>query len=194
MAFFNRVLIEYFHRLNWFKAPKNDTSNCYGVDPNRNFDYKWMKRGTSSNECSEFYGGPYASSEPEVKLLTNFLTDSRRSFDMLISLNGYGQKVSYSSEGFSPRELDDARDIARAGVKNLKMAYINSTRYTIDFRGKKSGSIDQFGSHKANIKHSYAIEAKDDETHGFFVPATSIRENALELFTIVSGMVQNIID
>lgn len=153
-----------------------------------------MKRGTSSNECSEFYGGPYASSEPEVKLLANFLTDSRRSFDMLISLNGYGQKVSYSSDSFSPRELDDARDIARAGVKNLKMTYINSTRYTIDFRGKKSGSIDQFVSHKANIKHSYAIEARDDETHGFFVPATSIQENARELFTIVSGMVQNIID
>lgn len=153
-----------------------------------------MKRGTSSNECSEFYGGPYAFSEPEVKLLANFLTKTGPNIDMLISLNGYGQKISYSPEGFSPRELDDARDVARAGIKNLKLSYINSTKYTLDFRGKKSGSIDQFVSHKANIRHSYTIEARDDEVNSFFVPATSIQKNAEEFFAIVSGMVKNLFD
>lgn len=182
--------------MNWFKAKKNDTEECIGVDINRNFDYKWMKKATSSDECSDFYGGPYAQSEPEVKLFSNFLTKNDRNVKMFISLNGYGQKIAFSPDGLSPERVDFIRDIALAGTKTLKSFRTgeNTKNYTIETRKKKSGTSDQFAMHKANIRYSYSLETRDDENNGFFVPATSIEENAKEILKVISGMVRTLIE
>lgn len=178
--------------MNWFKSPQNHTNECYGVDPNKNFDYNWMKKATSSEECSDFYGGPHAFSEPETKLVSNFLKNSKRKIDMLIALNGYGQKISFPSGGMSQEPVDNLYDLARAGLKNVQSQKSNIAKYTIDSRRKLAGTMEQFAMHKLNIKYSYTIESRDDETHGFFVPATSIEENAKEIFQIIFGMVQDL--
>lgn len=184
----------FIFRLNWFRTPSNSTESCVGVDPNKNFDYRWMKRGTSDDECSEFYGGPSASSEPEVEHLSNFLMDSRRNLKMFITLSGYGNKISFPSEGVKPRIVDDIRDIARAGIKSLKSSNItNHSRFSINEKRKTAGTIDQFAVHKARIKYSYSIETRDDPKNSFFVPATSIEQNAREIFEVVLGMAKNII-
>lgn len=176
--------------MNWFIPPSNDSENCFGVDPNKNFDFSWMKKGTSSDECSDYYGGPYESSEPEVKLVSNFLMNFRRNIEMFISIDGFGQKVAFSSKGIN----SDVVEVAQAGVRKLKSSKLNSrNKFAVESRRTRSGSIDQFAMHKANIKYSYNLELRDDEMHGFFVPATSIRENSEELFEIIRGMVANLI-
>lgn len=152
-----------------------------------------MKRGTSDDECSEFYGGPSASSETEVKQLSNFLMDPKRNIKMFVTLNSYGNKISFPSEGVSTRIVDEVRDIARAGIKSLKSSNITShSRFSISEKKKTSGAIDHFALHKARIKHSYSIEVRDDPEYGFFVPATSIEQNAKEIFEVVIGMVKSI--
>lgn len=179
--------------MSWFKKPSNDTDSCYGVDANRNFDFGWMKKGASRDECSDFYAGPYEVSEPEVKLLSNFLLDTDKNIRMFISLNGFGQKISFSTEAMTQEHNDDVRNIAFAGLRNMKTPKIGLSKYRIDAIKKKSGTVDAFAAHQANIKYSYALEARDDPTHGFFVPATSIEENAREMFDIITGMAQNIV-
>lgn len=192
---FNASQINFLHRLNWFRTPRNHTESCVGVDPNRNFDYRWMKRGTSDDECSEFYGGPSASSETEVEQLSNFLIDPKRNLKMFITLNSYGNKISFPSEGVKPRIVDEIRDIARAGIKSLTSSNItNHSRFSINEKRKTAGAIDQFAVHKARIKYSYSIEARDDPSHSFFVPATSIEQNAREIFEVIIGMAQNIVE
>lgn len=151
-----------------------------------------MKKETSADECSDFYGGPYAFSEPETKLLSNFLMDSRRNIELFISLNGYGQRISYSSNGMSLEKIDSMYDLARAGTRYVKTTKAKAAKYIIDVRSKRSGSADQFAMHNAKIRYSYNFETRDDPTNGFFVPATSIEENAREMFEIISGMVKNI--
>lgn len=180
--------------MDWFRTPRNDTENCYGVDIDRNFNYKWMKRGTSEDKCSEFYGGPHAFSEPEVKLVADFLMEKKRNIEMFIALNGYGQKISYPSEGLSSRKLGEIRSAARAGAKSLAASKLNLAKYMIEATRKKSGSVDHFAMRRANIKLSYTIEAKDDQTYGFFVPAISIEENAKDFYEIIKGMVKNVIN
>lgn len=180
--------------MNWFRTPRNDTENCFGTDVDKNFNYKWMKRGASDDECSEFYGGPRAFSEPEVKLVSDFLMDKKKNIQMFIALNGYGQKISFPSEGISPRKLDEVRDVARAGAKSFAASKLNLIKYMIESSRKKPGSMDNFAMRRANIKLSYTIEAKDDQTYGFFVPAISIEENAKEFFEIIKGMASNLIE
>ncbi|KAI2490339.1 metallocarboxypeptidase [Fragilaria crotonensis] len=45
-----------------------------GVDLNRNFPFRWgLSSGSSSDECSNTYRGPAASSEPEVKAIIGYV-------------------------------------------------------------------------------------------------------------------------
>jgi len=57
---------------------KNDnTRHCGnwwpGVDLNRNFDFKWGEAGSSTDECSNVYRGPSAASEPETRVIQNYM-------------------------------------------------------------------------------------------------------------------------
>lgn len=84
---------------------------CYGVDLNRNFDYKWMGNkptniiiistvilkihvilvsGASANPCSEIHAGPYPASEPEVNSVMNYVMNYSPRWVSYISLHTYG--------------------------------------------------------------------------------------------------------
>jgi carboxypeptidase T len=79
----------------------------YGVDLNRNSDFKWSVAGSSPDPCAETYRGPSAASEPETQVVENFVRslfpDQRGSADtdaapitttgVLITLHSYGNLV-----------------------------------------------------------------------------------------------------
>jgi hypothetical protein len=148
-----------------------------------------MKHGGSRDECSEYFAGPYAFSEPESKLVGEFISSPKRNLQMFVSLSGYGRKISFDSIGLKQHQIDDARDVARGGLKNIR-----STKFSIDSKSKRSGSIDQFAMHEGKIKYSYNIETRDDAYNGFFVPASSIEDNAEEMFDIIYGMVKKFME
>lgn len=52
-------------------------TSCRGVDPNRNFDYKWNTVGASSRPCDETYAGPHAFSELETQAIGKYLLDNK---------------------------------------------------------------------------------------------------------------------
>jgi carboxypeptidase T len=82
-------------------------ANAYGVDLNRNYDFKWGGPGASPDACSEVYLGRKAASEPETQALQTYLSglypDRRGPADgdaapsdtsgLLVSLHSYGQLV-----------------------------------------------------------------------------------------------------
>jgi len=51
------------------------TSGNRGADLNRNFSYTWnsTSNGSSGNQCSATYRGPYAASEPETAAIENYV-------------------------------------------------------------------------------------------------------------------------
>ena len=79
----------------------------YGVDLNRNSDFKWGGAGASDVPCDETYRGPTADSEPETQAVENFVQslfpDQRGPGDsdaapitttgILITLHSYGNLV-----------------------------------------------------------------------------------------------------
>ena len=60
------------NRKAWWRKNGNPSNGCgggrkFGVDLNRNFDFKWGKDGGSSSDpCAAVYRGPKAYSEPET--------------------------------------------------------------------------------------------------------------------------------
>lgn len=91
---------EYSHNYDrlWRKNRRqfnNSTTNCTGVDLNRNFDYYWAESGVSTNPCSEIYCGPLAFSEPESQNLKEFLLKINDTCLMYLTLHSYGNYLLY---------------------------------------------------------------------------------------------------
>ncbi|MBK8636570.1 MAG: hypothetical protein IPN72_24695 [Saprospiraceae bacterium] len=51
----------------------NSGSSCIGVDLNRNYNTDWGGAGSSSNTCSDSYRGASVFSEPESKVIRDFI-------------------------------------------------------------------------------------------------------------------------
>mmetsp|Transcript_24789 Transcript_24789/g.44557 ORF Transcript_24789/g.44557 Transcript_24789/m.44557 type:complete len:593 (+) Transcript_24789:138-1916(+) len=71
-----RWMAEKYPELYWRKNLNPDGGcgdSAYGVDINRNFDFKWGdKAGASGNPCDSDYHGKSRESEPETKALTGY--------------------------------------------------------------------------------------------------------------------------
>merc|ERR1712168_1257847 len=55
------------------KTRSDNGGSCKGVDPNRNWGFKWSLIGSSSNKCSNKYHGPSPFSEIEVVNVRDYL-------------------------------------------------------------------------------------------------------------------------
>lgn len=65
--------------MNWIRRnPDDQKVPCYGTDPNRNWAHLWQQKGSSTAQCSEFYAGPKAFSEPETRAVSTFLMDNQK--------------------------------------------------------------------------------------------------------------------
>lgn len=180
-----------FSSFSWFRTPENES--CLGVDASRNFDYKWLKDDYNSggNKCSDFYEGPNSRSEPEVKLLSNFLLKQNKTIRLFLNLDGYGSQISFPSVKLKHRSVDDLNDVAKAGLKNLKMHRDREKKYFVR-KDDHLTTPESFAMHKAKIKFSYKIESMENQQSSIFVPATSIEQNANDIMDLIRGMVKKL--
>jgi hypothetical protein len=54
---------------------------------NRNFGYKWLTGGSSTNPCSETFAGPSADSEPETQAIENALKNKTGNWDVYFNVH-----------------------------------------------------------------------------------------------------------
>ena len=78
----------------WRKNRRNNGGGVFGVDLNRNYDFKWRVCGNwSSSTSSSTYTGPSPESEPETQTLTGLARMKR--FAKVIDHHTSGQEVLY---------------------------------------------------------------------------------------------------
>ena len=77
----------------WRKNRRNNGDGTYGVDLNRNYGHEWGGPGSSGDSYSETYRGPSPFSEPESRVVRDFLTDLQP--DVMISYHNYSQLILY---------------------------------------------------------------------------------------------------
>ncbi len=82
----------------WWRKNRSfhPASGCYGVDINRNFDFRWSSGiGTSANPCDyQIYKGPSAFSEPETRNV-RWLLDNNPNIMGMIDVHSYDDDVLY---------------------------------------------------------------------------------------------------
>ncbi|XP_055525042.1 uncharacterized protein LOC129718357 [Wyeomyia smithii] len=188
--------------LNWLQAQSSlvvdSSESCYGVDLDRNWDHRWNQEGASRAVCSEYYSGHKAFSEPEARALSKFLLNGRRNIQIYVSLQSYGQTISFPDEKrplVEGERFSDVHEMAAVGVEALRGSGSDSS-YRVTPESEmfhpRSGTSAQFARYEAGIKYSYTLELPDTGTHGFLLPPSNIEGTAKDTIEILKGMVDYI--
>lgn len=72
----------------------NASSNCDGVDLNRNYGYLWGTGGSSNSPCSDVFMGPTAFSEPETQAVKAFV-ESKPNLKVLLTFHTFSELILY---------------------------------------------------------------------------------------------------
>ncbi|XP_030378919.1 uncharacterized protein LOC115627405 [Scaptodrosophila lebanonensis] len=184
--------------MTWLQQKRNSEKVCYGVDLDRNWLYHWGKRGSSKTPCNEFYAGPTPFSEPETKAVSEFLMDYRTQIKLYISLQAYGQVISYpvkANSTFNAERMDDFLDVAMVGTDCLRKRG-SKARYKVDSAHDliehRSGCADAFAAYEIGIPFSYTLQLADNGVHGYLLPSSAIEPTARDAFEIITGMLDYI--
>ncbi|XP_013407416.1 carboxypeptidase B-like [Lingula anatina] len=184
---------EYTHTQDrmWRKTRSKQSYSCYGVDPNRNFNFHWGESGTSQYPCAETYGGKRAFSEPETQAMRDFIYSKRHIIKTYISLHSYGN-YWLTSWGYTrnlPSDYQELLNIAKKGSDAILS--VRGQSYSFGSAGvllyPAAGGSDDWAKGKAGIKYSYTIELSpgdqtSDRWYGFNLPASHIPRVGEDLF------------
>lgn len=132
----------------WRKTRKPHGVLCKGADPNRNWNYHWMRKkskqtfvpcsriyitdgGASNQPCSETFAGPQAFSEPETKSLSEFITSVQSNLIGYIAFHSYSQLMllSYGDNPMHLENYNELYDIGTLAATNLAKRY--GTKFTV---------------------------------------------------------------
>uniref|UniRef100_A0A1B0FKY4 Peptidase M14 domain-containing protein n=1 Tax=Glossina morsitans morsitans TaxID=37546 RepID=A0A1B0FKY4_GLOMM len=184
--------------MTWLKQKKVKEKICFGVDLDRNWHYQWGRRGSSKSPCNEFFAGPGPFSEPETKTMAEFLLENRSQIKLFISLQAYGQILSYPikiNASYNTERLEDMLDVAMVGIDGLRKKFSKS-RYKIDTSNdlieNRSGCSDAFAAYEVGIPFAYTLQLADNGVHGYLLPSAAIESTAADAFEMIISMLDYI--
>ncbi|NXO54570.1 CBPA1 Carboxypeptidase, partial [Aramus guarauna] len=174
----------------------NASSNCVGVDPNRNWDAGFGGSGSSSNPCSETYHGPYAHSEREVKSIVDFIL-SHGNVKSVISIHSYSQMLLFPY-GYTTAPAPDHQELnelAKKAVSDLAAVY--GTKYTYgsiaDTIYMAAGTTVDW-AYDNGIKYSFTFELRDTGRYGFLLPSNQIIPTATETWLALLDIMVHVLE
>ncbi|UJR24440.1 hypothetical protein I4U23_005816 [Adineta vaga] len=163
----------------WRKTrSKTSKPNCFGADPNRNWDYHWCESGASSDPCDDTYCGSKAFSEVETAQVAKFIQEHADTIIHYINFHSYSQ-FWMSPWGYTTAKpvhfklQDDGSAVAvqaLAAVYGTK--YIHGNIASIIYVASGSSADWTYG--KVNITFSYGVELRDTGKYGFLLPEDQI--------------------
>ncbi|XP_071949823.1 carboxypeptidase B-like isoform X3 [Antedon mediterranea] len=177
---------EVWKALYWRKTRSvNEGTTCIGVDPNRNWDFKWealrVNKDTNKTFCLISDPGLKPFSEVEIQNIAKFLMEHSY-IDAYLSVHSYGQMIIFPW-CWTKDNISDYEDLQNLSDKVSKaIESVNGTKY-------RSGPVPSliltgcscdWTYAVAGIKYSYGIELRDTGTYGFFLPEDQIEPTGIE--------------
>jgi len=164
----------------------NQGSTCVGVDPNRNFEYKWNTGGSDSNPCSDAYHGPSPLSAVETRNIANY---GRK----IPNLKGYIDFHAYSQLymrpwGWSREEPKDEAllkrfgDAAATAISGTHRYTYRSGRIAIIIYIASGSSADYFYGNMGIPSFGIELRPASAFGGGFVLPPAQIIPTGQENF------------
>ncbi|CAD5125413.1 DgyrCDS13644 [Dimorphilus gyrociliatus] len=175
----------------------NPGSICLGTDLNRNNDICWRCDGTSSNPCSDTYGGSAAASELETKAVADTVSKYGSRIVAWNTIHTTAQMIlhpyGYTENGICYR-ADDHDDMFR--VANAYADAVENTYQTVWTRGTScetiyaaSGGTDDYVKAHGNVKYSFTPELRGP---GFNPSPSAIEPSYQEMWNGIKAMIAEI--
>lgn len=188
----------YTHTSNrlWRKTRTPYGGNCFGADPNRNFDFHFSRFGASRNPCSEVYAGPKAFSEIEMKSYSNYLRSIQHKIHTYIAFHSYSQLLLFPY-GHTPEKVknfDDLMEIGQAAVKALARRY--NTQYRVGniyntIYPASGASVDWiYGVLSVPLSYTYELRPASSY-NGFELPVNQIIPTCLETIDSIVALLSH---
>ncbi|CAD5116373.1 DgyrCDS5270 [Dimorphilus gyrociliatus] len=176
----------------------NVGSSCVGTDLNRNYDANWLNDGTSTNPCSDTYGGSSAASEVETQAVQNYLRNIGSNIISLTTIHTTAQMIlipyghtDANGECAYPSDHQDQLAAANAfadGIENtFGTSWDRGTVCTTIYPA--SGATMDFAYDTAGIKYSFTPELRGP---GFDPPASAIQPSFDEVWNGVVDLMAQI--
>eukprot|EP01120_Amphizonella_sp_Union-15-10_P014818 TRINITY_DN7348_c0_g1_i3.p1 TRINITY_DN7348_c0_g1~~TRINITY_DN7348_c0_g1_i3.p1 ORF type:complete len:453 (-),score=96.70 TRINITY_DN7348_c0_g1_i3:111-1370(-) len=168
----------------WRKNRKNNGNGVYGVDLNRNWDYKWGGAGSSATPSSDTYRGTSAFSEPESRAVSNYFSKTGsivgaidyHSYSQLI-LRPWGDTTTNPPNNANLMELGTRIRSAILGAPGV--AY--TSQKSIDLYATTGSASDWYMVNTVSYsKYAYTIELRDTGRNGFVLPVSEILPTGIE--------------
>jgi hypothetical protein len=171
---------------------------CKGVDPNRNWDYKFGYAGTSSDPCSDTYKGETAFSENCVVNMKNAISAVSGRMSLYMGVHSYSQLLltpwAYGSDVPVDRRQLDA--VAEAGVDAIQSTYGKRFVYGAppDILYAAAGGAYDWVKAVKGVQYSYTYELRPDgySYNGFVVAESEIPKSGLEIWNSLVAMIEAI--
>ncbi|XP_078099948.1 carboxypeptidase B2 [Sander vitreus] len=173
------------------------SSNCIGVDLNRNFDANWCTEGASDEPCTEIYCGAFPESEPESQAVANFLRSHKDSVQFYLSIHSYSQMLlfPYSCTLDEAENHKDLLEMAQEAAQAIRRYYRNTYKYG---SGAKTIYLAPGGSddwaYNLGIKYSFTFELQDRGRYGFLLPPSLISRACNEALIAVKTIALKVIE
>jgi len=159
----------------WRKNRRNNGSS-YGVDENRNFDWRWGydNQGSSGTPSSETYRGPYAFSEPETQAIRDF--SNAHQFAIAMDFHSYSNLHMYPWSGDYDGHTPDHPDfVAIATGMAAYTGYLTGCPWEILYN-VNGGSIDWFYGEQTTKNKIYGLTTEiGSDADGFWPPLNRIQ-------------------
>ncbi|VDK20900.1 unnamed protein product [Taenia asiatica] len=194
-----------FTRSRYWRKNRNKTahSDCYGVDLNRNFPFKWGFSGSSSNPCGEIFRGLSAADQAETQSVVKKLISIANQTKLFITLHSYGQLIltPYGFQrGLHPANYDEMliKSIRNLQLRlTLKIIYriwkqygvVYSTGSAADLLYAAAGGSDDFACGSLKIPYTYTFELPDLGSYNFLLPPAYITLVGKEMWTALETFV-----
>lgn len=177
-----RLYHNYQARL-WTKNKSKQVGNsCAGVEINRNFDFKWLESGATSNPCSEIYGGPKPFSEIESRVLRDIIINNKERIKAYVSFHSYGSYVlyPYSYDGSSPSNVNVLYNLG-LDIAFAMSVYAPSVHYKVGnlktmFNKTISGTSADWVKAVGEVDLTYNIVLPEGGSAGVNIPASRIND------------------
>ncbi|XP_032219717.1 carboxypeptidase B [Nematostella vectensis] len=179
----------------WRKT-RTPGTKCVGVDPNRNFNYRFGVTGTSNNECSQIYRGKQAFSEKVTYNVAKFLYENRHRLKGYIDFHAYSQ-MFLSPWGYTdakPSNYTEHMKAMTAAVNALQA--VHGTRYVFGPASTTiyptAGDTTDWTYGVLGCVHSYCVELRPTgNPPGFILPPAQIIPTGQETFAALKALVRN---
>lgn len=171
---------------------------CRGVDLNRNFESNWNGIGASSDPCAYDFAGGSAASEPETKVLQQFLKEnaassrirtyfSMHSFSQLIMFP-YGYKVDRVDN------YDDLKTIGERGSEAIRRThgkeYLSGAMIETIYPSSGDSVDWVFSECGVPVAFTFELRGPPDSTNMFVLPAEEIVPTAEETLAAYVAMLK----